>query len=159
VWTHPAHFQLFKDRFGRFLMTPTRSRSLHPINIGCHDRFRSTNPIKTNQIPSTLILSFSNLVISLSTHVLSFSTINYALTLICCFPLISMTIEGILAGMSMLEQTKVLLSWQGPPWVGVHWSLTTTLWKLARPVALTSQTGLGDWSGSFVMVCDLILGQ
>jgi hypothetical protein len=83
-------------------MSLTRVRPPHPINTGRHDRFRATNPIEINQSSLTLVLFLSTLILSLSTP-------NSTIILICCSSFVPATIEDVLVSLSMLEQTKVLL--------------------------------------------------
>jgi hypothetical protein len=88
-------------------MSPTKSRPSHPINTGCHGRLSATNTIEINQNSPTFIVSPSTLVLPLS-------TLNFFLTLICCSSFIPTVIEGVLAGLPVLEYIKVLLPRLGP---------------------------------------------
>jgi hypothetical protein len=120
-------------------MSSARERHPHPINTGCHDQLRATNLIEINQKSPTLVLSSS-------TSVLSLSNPNSTITLIYCSSFVPVAIGGVLVGLSMLEQTKMLLARRGPYRPGVHCIFTMTS---RRPVAYTGLTGClyrSDWS-------------
>jgi hypothetical protein len=111
------------------LKRPTWTRPPYPINTGCHDQLMATNLIENNPNSHTFVLSPFTLVLSLSTQ-------NSVLTLICYSSFISVAIEGVLASLSMLEQMKVLLPRWGPSEVGVRWILhgDRLLWLMAKVI-------------------------
>jgi hypothetical protein len=142
-------------------MGSTRIRHHHLIYTWCHSRLRTTNPIKINENSHALDLSLSILILSLSTP-------NSVLILICCSSLSPTTIEGVLAGLSTLEHSNVLLPWRVPPGYGfiefLRWPVNNLSDWLPIPVWPT------DWfrgrSGSFAArartcaaVCDQISHQ
>jgi hypothetical protein len=142
-------------------MSPTRERPLHSIYTGCHGWLRANNPIETNQNFSYSVLSFSILVLLLS-------TLNSVLTLICCSSFVSVMIEGVLADLLMLEHTKMLLPRRGPSRARVHWIFATTRENQSDrlPIPIWSAGWSRGWPGSFTArtwagasVCDRISHQ
>jgi hypothetical protein len=82
TWSTYSNLSRVISNVGRILLLPRKSDPSFSLNTAIKAvSTRATNPIKMNQIRSTLILS-------LSTSILLFSILNYILTLICYSSLI-----------------------------------------------------------------------